>query len=48
MKEYHPEQVLMARFVIPPLEDYLKQNYTLIASPEFFRLFVRNDLAPGK
>ncbi len=43
-REYNPEQVLMARFVIPGLENYLKGKYTLVASPEFFRLFVRNDL----
>jgi 4-amino-4-deoxy-L-arabinose transferase-like glycosyltransferase len=47
MYNYHPEQVLMARFVIPPLEAYLKENYTLIASPESFRLFLRNDLKPS-
>jgi len=46
MKEYHPEQVLMGRFVIKPLETYLAENYTLIASPEFFRLFLRNDIQP--
>jgi 4-amino-4-deoxy-L-arabinose transferase-like glycosyltransferase len=46
MREYHPEQVLIARFVIPALEEYLKKNYTLIVSPEFFRLFIRNDLKP--
>lgn len=44
MREYQPEQVLMARFVIPPLEEYLQEHYTLIASPEFYRLFIRNDL----
>ena len=44
MREYHPEQVLMARFEIPPLEEYLKENYTLIVSVEYFRLFIRNDL----
>jgi 4-amino-4-deoxy-L-arabinose transferase-like glycosyltransferase len=44
MREYHPEQVLMARFVIPPLEEYLQKNYTLVLSEEFFRLFIRNDL----
>jgi hypothetical protein len=46
MKEYHPEQVLMARFVIPPLEEYLQKNYTLVLSEEYFRLFIRNDLKP--
>ncbi len=46
MREYNPEQVLMARFVIPPLEDYLEENYTLVLSAEFFRLFLRNDLTP--
>jgi hypothetical protein len=46
MEEYKPEQVLMARFTLPALEDYLKKNYTLIYSPEYFRLFLRNDLTP--
>jgi len=36
--------VLMARFTIPALESYLQENYTLISSVEFFRLFLRNDL----
>jgi 4-amino-4-deoxy-L-arabinose transferase-like glycosyltransferase len=44
MREYHPEQVLMARFVIPALEAYLQKNYTLVLSEEYFRLFIRNDL----
>jgi len=44
MRAYKPEQVLMARFVIPPLEEYLQKNYTLILSEEYFRLFIRNDL----
>jgi 4-amino-4-deoxy-L-arabinose transferase-like glycosyltransferase len=44
MRQYKPEQVLMARFVIPPLEEYLQKNYTLILSEEYFRLFIRNDL----
>lgn len=44
MREYKPEQVLMARFVIPGLEKYLEENYTEILSAEFFRLFIRNDL----
>ena len=46
MVEYQPEQVLMARFNLPTLEEYLQDNYTLIYSPEYFRLFLRNDLAP--
>jgi 4-amino-4-deoxy-L-arabinose transferase-like glycosyltransferase len=46
MREYRPEQVLMARFFIPGLEEYLEENYTLILSAEFFRLFIRNDLQP--
>lgn len=45
MRTYRPEQVLMARFEIPALEEYLQNNYTLVLSVEFFRLFVRNDLA---
>lgn len=44
MREYQPEQVMMARFQIPALEDYLREHYTLVLSREFFRLFVRNDL----
>ena len=44
MREYRPEQVLMARFEIPALEAYLQENYPLILSVEFFRLFIRNDL----
>ena len=46
MQEYHPEQVLIARFIIPAVEDYLQENYTLILSEEFFRLFIRNDIKP--
>jgi 4-amino-4-deoxy-L-arabinose transferase-like glycosyltransferase len=46
MREYRPEQVLMARFEIPALEAYLQEDYTLILSEEFFRLFLRNDLKP--
>jgi hypothetical protein len=46
MHEYQPEQVLMARFEIPALEAYLQEHYTLMASPEFYRLFLRNDLVP--
>jgi hypothetical protein len=46
MDEYQPEQVLMARFEIPALEEYLQQHYTLILSEEFYRLFLRNDLLP--
>ena len=44
MRDYQPEQVLMARFELPALEVYLQENYTLILSVEFFRLFLRNDL----
>jgi hypothetical protein len=46
IQEYRPEQVLMARFDIPALEAYLKENYRLILSVEYFRLFLRNDLRP--
>jgi 4-amino-4-deoxy-L-arabinose transferase-like glycosyltransferase len=46
MRDYQPEQVLMARFEIPALEAYLHENYTLILSVEFFRLFLRNDIQP--
>ena len=48
MRDYKPEQVLMARFEIPTLEAYLQENYTLILSVEFFRLFLRNDIQPIK
>ncbi len=47
MRDYQPEQVMMARFKIPALEEYLKEHYKLIVSVEFFRLFLRNDLAPA-
>jgi 4-amino-4-deoxy-L-arabinose transferase-like glycosyltransferase len=46
MRAYQPEQVLMARFTIPTLEAYLQENYTLILTEEYFRLFIRNDLEP--
>jgi 4-amino-4-deoxy-L-arabinose transferase-like glycosyltransferase len=46
MREYHPEQVLMGRFTIPALEAHLQENYTLVLTEEFFRLFIRNDLDP--
>ena len=48
MREYQPEQVLIARFQIPALEEYVQERYTLILSVEFFRLFLRNDLQPVK
>jgi 4-amino-4-deoxy-L-arabinose transferase-like glycosyltransferase len=46
MRDYQPEQVLMARFQIPALEAYLQEHYSLILSAEFFRLFLRNDILP--
>jgi hypothetical protein len=46
MRDYQPEQVLMARFHLPALEAYLQEHYTLILSAEFFRLFLRNDIQP--
>jgi 4-amino-4-deoxy-L-arabinose transferase-like glycosyltransferase len=46
MRDYRPEQVLMARFQIPALEAYLQENYTLILDVEYFRLFLRKDLTP--
>jgi hypothetical protein len=48
MQQYRPEQVLMGRFVIPQLEAYLRANYTLVADPEFFRLYVRNDIVKSR
>lgn len=47
MREYKPEQVLMARFEIPALEAYVQENYTLILDVEYFRLFLRNDIKPA-
>jgi hypothetical protein len=47
VREYKPEQVLMARFVIPGLDTYLKKDYTLVVSPEYFQLFIRNDIIRG-
>ena len=44
VREYQPEQVLMARFTMPNLIAYLQENYTLVISPEFFNLYIRNDL----
>jgi 4-amino-4-deoxy-L-arabinose transferase-like glycosyltransferase len=44
MRDYQPEQVLMARFHLPDLEAYLQEHYTLILDVEFFRLFLRNDI----
>jgi len=46
MREYQPEQVLMARFEIPALQAYLQENYTLILYVEYFGLFLRNDIEP--
>jgi hypothetical protein len=46
MREYNPEQVLMARFKIPALEAYVQENYTLILDVEYYRLFLRKDLKP--
>lgn len=47
MREYRPEQVLMARFKIPALDAYLQENYRLVLSVEYFQLFLRNDLKPA-
>jgi hypothetical protein len=46
MREYQPEQVLMARFEIPALNAYLQEHYNLILSVGYFRLYLRNDLEP--
>jgi 4-amino-4-deoxy-L-arabinose transferase-like glycosyltransferase len=46
MRDYRPEQVLIARFDIPALDAYLQENYTSVLSVEYFQLFIRNDLAP--
>jgi hypothetical protein len=46
MRKYRPEQILIARFNIPVLENYLRENYTLVLSEEYFRLFIRNDIKP--
>lgn len=44
MREYQPEQVVMSRFKIPVLEEYLEEHYTLMGAPEDYRVFLRNDL----
>lgn len=44
MNQYQPEQVLIARFQIPVLEQYLLEHYTLILSRDYLRLYLRNDL----
>ena len=44
LQKYNPEQVMLARFIIPVLESEINTKYTLVSSPEFFRLFIRNDL----
>jgi hypothetical protein len=44
IRDYQPEQVLIARFEIPALEQYLLEHYTLILSRDYLRLFLRNDL----
>ena len=46
MREYRPEQVMIARFHIPALEEYVQEHYTLVEAEEFFRLFIRKDLKP--
>ena len=46
MRDYRPEQVMIARFNIPVLEEYVQENYTLVEAEEFFRLYIRNDLKP--
>jgi 4-amino-4-deoxy-L-arabinose transferase-like glycosyltransferase len=46
LRDYRPEQVLIARFQIPAVEEYVQEHYKLILSVEFFRLFLRNDLQP--
>jgi hypothetical protein len=47
MRDYQPEQVLIARFHLPRLEDYVQEHYTLVLSVEFFRLFLRSDIQPA-
>ncbi len=44
LRAYNPEQVMLARFNLPLLDEYLALNYSLVASPEFFRLYIRKDL----
>ena len=42
--EYKPEQVLMVRFKIPELDEYLDQNYNLIHRAKRYRLYIRDDI----
>lgn len=44
MRKYQPEQVMIGRFDMPIIEDYIQKNYTEILSVEFLRLYLRNDL----
>lgn len=44
VKTYRPEQVLLTRFNLPNLENYLIQNYNLIQKSRGYRLYIRNDL----
>ncbi|NUM46824.1 MAG: phospholipid carrier-dependent glycosyltransferase [Anaerolineales bacterium] len=42
---YQPEQVLLGRFTLPGLDEYLAENYRIVARKEdFLILYIRNDL----
>lgn len=45
VKRYQPEQVLLGRFTLPGLSEYLEANYQLVARKEDeLKLYIRNDL----
>lgn len=44
MREYQPEQVLLRRFKLPKVEEYIAQHYILIHSNGPIKLFVLKKL----
>ncbi len=44
IREWRPEQVLLARFSFPTIEAYLEQDYQLVHQKPQMKLYVRNDL----
>jgi hypothetical protein len=45
IREYQPEQILLGRFTLPGLDEYLAENYRIVARKEdFLILYLRNDL----
>jgi hypothetical protein len=44
IQDYRPEQVLFTLYTNPRIEQYLQENYELIFSRNYVRLYVRNDV----